>query len=549
MNRVLTRALTAVAGLSAALLMFLVPVHSNRIQADQSACTGDTWTQISSSDTPLFTGNPGVTTAIWTGSEMFVWDGVHTQGGLYSPVTNTWRSISSVGQPTQRDSFVTLWTGTEVIIWGGGLGPQGPQNTGARYNTATDTWAQMSTVNAPYDDGFPYAAVWDGTEAIILGSGSGGARYDPSSDSWTPISSPPEGPYLLGAVWTGIEMIIWGSVQNCALCGRSPYGARYNPNTDSWQSISTSGPPVPQGGPPSPFLTAVWTGSKMFVLASEGASGLYDPEADTWTQANPDGAPDGFDSDFPLTLLWTGYRVVVWGLSPPGGIAFQNTGFTYDPATDSWTPMNEMGGPPPGGYVTAWSGSQLLALGYPLEPAPSPAIAFSYCAPGAPPPCNYSLNPFQEGSRSAGGTVTISLTAASNCPWTATSAASWMSVTPMSGQGNATLTVTIAPNTNVQARTGTVSIADQTFTTTQEGAPTITNVTASGKNIEVQGQNFDPGAIVLVNGVAQKTKAQGSGSLVGKRSIKSIAKGQTASVQVQNPDGAESQPYSFVRQH
>ena len=72
-------------------------------------------------------------------------------------------------------------------------------------------------------------------------------------------------------------------------------------------------------------------------------------------------------------------------------------------------------------------------------------------------------------------------------------------------------------------------------------------MTASGKNLDVAGSNFDIGAVILVNGVAQKTKMQGSGSLVGKKSLKAIAVGQTASIQVQNPDGAESATVQFTR--
>ncbi|MGH9764074.1 MAG: hypothetical protein ACREAC_24835, partial [Blastocatellia bacterium] len=113
--------------------------------------------------------------------------------------------------------------------------------------------------------------------------------------------------------------------------------------------------------------------------------------------------------------------------------------------------------------------------------------------------------------------------------------------------GNAIITVTIAPNTEVESRTGTVSIADQTFSTTEEGAPTINSVEATGKNLSVTGSNFDFRAIVLVNGVPQKTIGQGTGALVAKKAAKQISPGQTVSVQVENPDGAESQPYSFVR--
>jgi hypothetical protein len=87
-----------------------------------------------------------------------------------------------------------------------------------------------------------------------------------------------------------------------------------------------------------------------------------------------------------------------------------------------------------------------------------------------------------------------------------------------------------------QARTGTVSIADQTLTTTPRRAPAITNVVASGKNLDVQGQNFDPGEFALINGVAQKNEARGSASLMGKKSVKNIATGRTVSVQVHPGD-------------
>jgi hypothetical protein len=69
-----------------------------------------------------------------------------------------------------------------------------------------------------------HTAVWTGNEMIVWG-GHGdfdlltyyfntGARYDPSTNSWTATSivNAPEGRYHHTAVWTGNEMIVWGGI-------------------------------------------------------------------------------------------------------------------------------------------------------------------------------------------------------------------------------------------------------------------------------------------------------------------------------------------------
>src|SRR5205823_1821947 len=61
----------------------------------------------------------------------------------------------------------------------------------------------------------------------------------------------------------------------------------------------------------------------------------------------------------------------------------------------------------------------------------------------------------------------------STCSWTATSGASWLHTTS-SGTGSGTAAYTIDNNTSSAARTGTLTIAGQTFTVNQAGhvAPT-----------------------------------------------------------------------------
>ena len=86
-------------------------------------------------------------------------------------------------------------------------------------------------------------------------------------------------------------------------------------------------------------------------------------------------------------------------------------------------------------------------------------------------PCTYSIDPEEAAVAVAGGTPQIEVTAGAACAWTAQSNAAWITITSgASGAGNGTVRITVAANGTTQ-RTGTVTIAGQTFTVTQAAAP------------------------------------------------------------------------------
>jgi hypothetical protein len=73
-------------------------------------------------------------------------------------------------------------------------------------------------------------------------------------------------------------------------------------------------------------------------------------------------------------------------------------------------------------------------------------------------------------------TARVTVTASAGCNWTATSNVSWITITSgSSGSGSGTVNYSVAANTSASARTGTLTIAGQTFTVTQQGvaAPTF----------------------------------------------------------------------------
>jgi hypothetical protein len=92
-------------------------------------------------------------------------------------------------------------------------------------------------------------------------------------------------------------------------------------------------------------------------------------------------------------------------------------------------------------------------------------------APPAPPPaCTPGIAPQSRNVEASGGTVSVNVTAASGCAWTAASNEPWIAVAPQAGTGNASVAVHVQANDG-PARTGTVTIGERTFTVNQAAAP------------------------------------------------------------------------------
>lgn len=84
--------------------------------------------------------------------------------------------------------------------------------------------------------------------------------------------------------------------------------------------------------------------------------------------------------------------------------------------------------------------------------------------------CTYTVSPLSQTFTSVAGNGTITITAAAGCNWTSTSNASWITVTSGStGTSNGTVTYTITANSGSAQRTGTITIAGQVYTVTQNG--------------------------------------------------------------------------------
>lgn len=78
----------------------------------------------------------------------------------------------------------------------------------------------------------------------------------------------------------------------------------------------------------------------------------------------------------------------------------------------------------------------------------------------------------------------------------------------------------------------------------------ITSASVSGKKLFVYGENFESRTVILLDGEQQKTandEQNPTTILIGKKAGKKITQAQTVTLQVRNPDGRLSEPFSFTR--
>ncbi|HKQ39547.1 MAG TPA: hypothetical protein VJ063_15830 [Verrucomicrobiae bacterium] len=297
----------------------------------------------------------------------------YTKLGRATLVEEQWRRLTN-GPPIlqralKRKAHVAVWTGTEMIVWGGADDTQA-FNTGGRYNPSTDTWTPMSTNGAPSPQ-FGPSAVWTGTELVVWGVSGPirGGRYNPSTDTWSAVSTngAPNPRYSHSVVWTGTYMILWGGLENNAYVNT---GYRYNPGTDTWSPVSASSLLV------RALHTAVWTGTEMIIWGgfeshscgflcftrtdyNDGAR--YNPISNTWQPVTTAAAPIA-RSDHSAT--WTGSEMVIWGGRSGSGTTNVNSGARYNPSLNSWTPMTDVGALSVRRNPTMlWTGSRVLIWG------------------------------------------------------------------------------------------------------------------------------------------------------------------------------------------
>src|SRR2546428_6512852 len=103
-------------------------------------------------------------------------------------------------------------------------------------------------------------------------------------------------------------------------------------------------------------------------------------------------------------------------------------------------------------------------------------------------PCTFTLSTTSLPMREGGGTAAVAVTTAAGCTWTAVSNSTFITVTSGgSGTGNGSVAISVAANTGA-FRTGTLTIAGQTVTVSQDAAGIcVTSISPTSQTFEAAG--------------------------------------------------------------
>jgi hypothetical protein len=84
--------------------------------------------------------------------------------------------------------------------------------------------------------------------------------------------------------------------------------------------------------------------------------------------------------------------------------------------------------------------------------------------------CSFTISPTSQDIGAAGGPATASVTAnGSTCQWSASTGTSWITITSgASGTGSGTVSYTVAANATQSPRSGSLTIAGQALTVSQD---------------------------------------------------------------------------------
>ena len=267
---------------------------------------------------------------VWTGRELIAWGGCDpgrpdchptADGFAFDPSTRTWTVVPPA--PSGGIDPEVVWTGREALFFYA----EGWKLKGVAYDPAIEAWRMLP--NAPLQPRFGAVYVWTGSDVIVWGGGrpkdhlaATGAAYDPAIDSWRAIADGPVGLNLASGMWTGNEMLVFGSLldtRNLAQT-RTSVGSAYDPIADTWR-------PLPPSQLSPQATSAVWLGEAMLAWDYEPRWQVYDPASDGWS--DPDPMPMRPSECYPDSVI-IGSRVFAF---------FCGEAALYDPTARRWEPV------------------------------------------------------------------------------------------------------------------------------------------------------------------------------------------------------------------
>lgn len=301
-------------------------------------------------------------------------------GAAFDPAQGTWRVLAAAPSGLRGSVQVAAWTGSEFLVVAHSvLGNETSSSGGARYRPADDAWTPMAV--GPIGDRYNAASVWTGAELLVVGGhGSqsladpAAMAYSPTTNRWRVVDTPDFVPRRsVNLAWTGTTVLAVGLIETCAAADVGPCGnlkpalAAFDPHTSRWSALNADalGPP---GNPDYVYgfiRSAFWTGHALVVVDRTQSIVIYQPDLGQWSAPLATGCAHTRATGFDLPEVWT----------PAGLLLVCPTGDLYQSSQDvtSWT---KLAGAPPlepvQQPVMQWTGHELLIWGGQLSKQFSP---------------------------------------------------------------------------------------------------------------------------------------------------------------------------------
>ena len=442
---------------------------------------------------------------------------VSSQSAIAPAANSAWKNTGNLNTARYLDTATLLPNG-KVLVAGGDAGWDNPTvNSAELYDPVSGTWSYTGSLNIGRES--HTATLLPNGKVLVAGGWNdlngpldSAEIYDPSNGTWSSAANLNTVRFWHTATLLQNDkvLVVGGSDENAPLKSAEIY----DPATGMW-SVTGSIIAARYGH----TATLLENGKVLIVggsddgdLASTLASAeLYDPATGAWSVAANLSAATIFHT---VTLLPDGKVLVAGGYNwPPVSLSGAEL---YDPATGTWSFTRSLSRRSGHTATLLPSGTVLVAGGYDWNR-------------------RASLNSAELYHSAAGiwdGTTNLN--------------------TPRDGHTATLLTngkLLVAGGLLVEGGpSGSILNSAELYDPTATIAiPRIVSASVEDKRLLVIGENFDPDAVILRNGVEQNTKNDSQNpqtALIGKKVGKNTKPGDK--LQVRNPNGALSPEFIFT---
>lgn len=326
------------------------------------------------------------------------------------------------------------WDVSTNVNWISGLSPASGQGT------ATVSFRVSANEGASTRDGM---IVVNGEQARV--SQRAPCRYELSPANLTVDSSGDSGSIRIATTsdcgWTAVSEANWIALSS-------------SPSGSGTGSVSFTVAPNPGGARSSAIAVANQRASITQVAVSAPSPTCGATISPVSQDLAAPGGPGTVTVSSAGGCQWTATSSATWIAITGGAAGTGNGTVTFNVANNTGTART--------GTLTIAGRAFTVSQAGSSSPSPTPP-------PTPPPPtsCSYSISPRNDSASAAGGAGSVDVATTSACAWTASSNASWITITSgATGTGSGRVGYLVLANTG-GSRTGTVTIAGQTFTVTQ----------------------------------------------------------------------------------